>query len=255
MPPRIADRQCWSNSTANRFHLPDRGPVARAVPLKLREGQQARGHDGSRCAPALIPAAPATRFLGVPARAPVARHVIEQQAAFRAGALPDPRWVAISDLRHTETCKPSARWHSSSDRRRRLPRSVRPARAKPASPNCQYRLPQRWPVRNGTEASSATRASGRFSSRCGRSLWYRPSARWRIGSGNSARVILVPDLPDAVGIAQPTPINPQNPTPPNDQNDTLLNPFSRFRKSELRSEALWASWTTAASDRRRASAR
>ena len=78
----------------------------RAVPLMLREGQQARGHDGSRCAPALIPAAPSTRLLGVPTRAPVARHVIEQQAAFRAGALPDPRRVAIGDLRHTETCDP-----------------------------------------------------------------------------------------------------------------------------------------------------
>ena len=180
---------------------------------------------------------------------------IELRTAFRAGALPDPRRVAIGELRHTETCKPSARWHSLSDRRRRLPRSARPARAKPASPNCRYRLAQRWAVRNGTEASSATRASGRFCSRCGRSLWYRSSARWRIGSANSARVILVPDLPDAVGIAEPTPINPQNPTPPNDQNDTLLNPFSRFRKSELRSEALWASWTTSASDRRRAFAR
>jgi cyanate lyase len=83
LPPRIADRQ-WlvelngaSVSSSRSWTCGARGP------LKLREGQQARGHDGSRCAPALIPAAPTTRFLGVPARAPVARHVIEQQAGFR----------------------------------------------------------------------------------------------------------------------------------------------------------------------------
>jgi hypothetical protein len=81
----------------------------RALPLALREGQQARGHVGSRSAPALIPAAPATWFVGVPARAPVARLVVERQAAFRAGALPDPRRVAIGDLGHPETCDPGRR--------------------------------------------------------------------------------------------------------------------------------------------------
>jgi DNA-binding transcriptional MocR family regulator len=63
------------------------------------------------------------------------------------------------------------RFDIAPDRRRRLPRSARPARANPASPNRLYRLTQRWAVRSGSDASLATRVSGASCSRCGRSFW------------------------------------------------------------------------------------
>ena len=91
------------------------------------------------------------------------------------------RWMDAADSGGFFRARPSMAWRSVSERCR-LPRSLRPLRASPASPSRRYWPAQRRAVRRARPRSRATRARGTPSSRAGRRSSNRSKARARSAS-------------------------------------------------------------------------